>query len=198
MYPHKAASMPFDVDLETAAHGGTGAPFEVTLTNPGLYVFFCDIHPYMFAAVIVVDHIKNRVFPLDLGKTVDLHKIVAETLPGLPTASDLALRLVHTFFIITNPDNWQQYPVTGTVDWKPAYPGVPVVAYDKGGNLRLQSISTNSCVDTLEKRPTMHIGEPKDAISPSTTGGTRSGTGLGGHPVRNDVMKRPSPAQRQP
>jgi DNA-binding beta-propeller fold protein YncE len=93
----------------------------------------------MFATVIVVDPtIPTGTLspvgsvPLDLGKTVDLHKIVAETLPGLPTASDLALRLVHTFFIITNPANWQQYPVTGTVDWKPAYPGVLVSAYQKG------------------------------------------------------------------
>jgi DNA-binding beta-propeller fold protein YncE len=62
---------------------------------------------------------------------VDLHKIVAETLPGLPTASDLALRLVHTFFIITNPHNWQQFPATGTVEWKPAYPGVQVTAHVK-------------------------------------------------------------------
>jgi DNA-binding beta-propeller fold protein YncE len=58
---------------------------------------------------------------------------VLETLPGLPTASDLALRLLHTFFIITNPANWQQYPVAGMVDWKPAYPGVKVVAHVKGG-----------------------------------------------------------------
>ena len=75
----------------------------------------------------------GNLFPLELGTTVDLHNIVAETLPGLPTALDLALRLVHTFFIITNPANWQQYPVAGIVDWKPAYPGVPVVAHVKGG-----------------------------------------------------------------
>jgi len=124
--------MPFDVDLVPPSLGGTGSPFTVKLTNAGLYVFFCDIHPYMFATVIVVDPDKP-LFPLELGTTVDLHKIVAETLPGLPTASDLALRLVHTFFIITNPANWQQYPVAGIVDWKPAYPSVPVVAHVKGG-----------------------------------------------------------------
>ncbi len=127
-------AMPFDTDIEV---GATSAP--IIPNELGLHVFFCDIHPYMFATVIVVDPtIPTGTLspvgsvPLDLGKTVDLHKIVAETLPGLPTASDLALRLVHTFFIITNPANWQQYPIAGSVDWKPAYPGVQVSAYKKG------------------------------------------------------------------
>jgi DNA-binding beta-propeller fold protein YncE len=136
MYPSpidrndKTNPMPFDDDLLPKI-GKTS----VTPRDLGLHVFFCDIHPYMFAAVIVVPKentlSSGQLFPLDLGKTLDLHKIVAETLPGLPTASDLALRLVHTFFIITNPDNWQQYT---TVDrpWKPAYPSVPVVAYVNG------------------------------------------------------------------
>src|SRR5437773_4745446 len=125
--PKGFTQMPFDTDLDV---GGTSNP--IIPNELGLHVFFCDIHPYMFATVIVVDPDKP-LFPLELGTTVDLHKIVAETLPGLPTASDLALRLVHTFFIITNPANWQQYPVAGIVDWKPAYPGVPVVAHVKGG-----------------------------------------------------------------
>ena len=127
--------MPFDTDLDV---GGTSNP--IIPNELGLHVFFCDIHPYMFATVIVVDPtIPTETLspvgsvPLELGTTVDLHKIVAETLPGLPTASDLALRLVHTFFIITNPANWQQYPVAGSVDWKPAYPGVMVTAHVKGG-----------------------------------------------------------------
>ena len=128
-------AMPFDTDIEV---GATSAP--IIPNELGLHVFFCDIHPYMFATVIVVNPtIPTDTLspvgsvPLELGTTVDLHKIVAETLPGLPTASDLALRLVHTFFIITNPANWQQYPVAGTVDWKPAYPGVMVTAHVKGG-----------------------------------------------------------------
>jgi hypothetical protein len=98
--------MPFDTDIEV---GATSAP--IIPDELGLHVFFCDIHPYMFATVIVVDpKIPTGTLspvgsiPLELGTTVDLHKIVAETLPGLPTASDLALRLVHTFFIITNPE----------------------------------------------------------------------------------------------
>jgi len=130
-------AMPFDTDIDVGATSTPIIPNEL-----GLHVFFCDIHPYMFATVIVVDPtIPTNTLspvgsvPLELGTTVDLHKIVAETLPGLPTASDLALRLVHTFFIITNPANWQQYPHAGIVDWKPAYPGVQVVAHVKGGGV---------------------------------------------------------------
>ena len=133
--PAGFTAMPFDTDVEV---GATSAP--IVPNELGLHVFYCDIHPYMFAPVIVVDEkIDTKTLspvgsvPLELGTTVDLHKIVADTLPGLPTASDLALRLVHTVFIITNPANWQQYPVVGIVDWKPAYPGVQVVAHVKGG-----------------------------------------------------------------
>jgi len=63
----------------------------VTLTIPGLYVFFCDIHVYMFAAVIVDDPLTPE---LDLGKTVDLPSVTTNGIARLPTYSNLALRLV--------------------------------------------------------------------------------------------------------
>jgi hypothetical protein len=44
--------MPFDTDVEM---GATSAP--IIPDELGLHVFFCDIHPYMFATVIVVDPI---------------------------------------------------------------------------------------------------------------------------------------------
>jgi DNA-binding beta-propeller fold protein YncE len=124
------AVMPFDADLEP----GTGTT-TVTPSHDGLHVFFCDIHPYMFAAVIVVPEAtigEALTNGLQLGANLNLNNVVADTLP-LPTASDLVLRLVHTFFIITNPDNWQNFPAHGQpVDWKPAYPGVPVRHGDTG------------------------------------------------------------------
>jgi DNA-binding beta-propeller fold protein YncE len=46
----------------------------------------------------------------------------------------LVLRLVHTFFIVTNPNNWQNYPASGTSSWNPSYPAVPVLAFDANGN----------------------------------------------------------------
>lgn len=90
------ASMPFD---QSRAYKGGGI---VKLTVPGLYVFTCKVHPYMFAAVIVDDPATDG---LDLGETIDL----ATGITGLPTSSDLATRLLRTFFIATSPGNWQNY-----------------------------------------------------------------------------------------
>ena len=95
----------------------------VTLSEPGLYVFFCDIHVYMFAAVIVDETLADG---LQLGKTIDLPHVLATGVSGLPTASNLALRLVNAFFLITNPNNWQYFPLSGTATWAPTYPDLPV------------------------------------------------------------------------
>jgi len=110
---------------------------EVKLNTPGLYVFICDIHVYMFATVIVDDPATRLDSPdnvlqaiglgpigLDLGKSITL----VNGLGPVPTASDLALRLVKTNFMITDPDNWKDYNKT---NWQPKYPPVPVIAYDK-------------------------------------------------------------------
>ena len=48
IYPTGAAGMPFNTEPKK---GGDS----LTLTTPGLYVFTCSIHPYMFGAVIVDD-----------------------------------------------------------------------------------------------------------------------------------------------
>src|SRR5690349_2271320 len=50
IFPTGAAGMPFD-----SGSLQTDQQVRVTLTTPGLYVFTCKIHPYMFAAVIVDD-----------------------------------------------------------------------------------------------------------------------------------------------
>ena len=111
--------MPFD-----QPHAYRGAE-EVQLTTPGLYVFVCKLHPFMLGGVIVDDPATQG---LDLGKTITL-------LSGatVPTASNLALRLVRAFFNITNPQNYQVYTKTGST-WDPTYPAVPVLAYDQNGN----------------------------------------------------------------
>jgi DNA-binding beta-propeller fold protein YncE/plastocyanin len=105
------ASMPFD---QSRAYKGGGI---VKLTTPGLYVFTCKVHPYMFGAVIVDD---PETDGLDLGETIDL----ATGIKNLPTSSDLATRLLRTFFIATAPNNWQNY--TPPTPWKLTYPSVPV------------------------------------------------------------------------
>ena len=104
-------STPFD---QTKAYKGGGI---VKLDTPGLYVFTCKIHPYMFGAVIVDD---PATAGLDLGDAIDL--VVG--LNDLPTVSDLATRLLRTFFVVTAQDNWQDY--TSAAPWHVAYPNVDV------------------------------------------------------------------------
>ena len=58
---------------------------------------------------------------LDLGETITLVNGIE-----IPTASDLALRLVKTDFMITDPNNWKDY---NNSNWQPKYPPVPVIAY---------------------------------------------------------------------
>jgi len=109
VFPSGAANMPFTTDPRK---GGDS----VTLTTPGLYVFTCSIHPYMFGAVIVDD---PATAGLDLGNTITLINGIT-----VPTSSDLATRLLRTFFIANNPANWQNY--TSNAPWHVTYPNVDV------------------------------------------------------------------------
>jgi DNA-binding beta-propeller fold protein YncE len=118
LWPSGAAQMPFD-----QPHAYRGVE-EARVTTPGLYVFLCKLHPFMLGAVIVDDPATPG---LDLGKTVTL--ISGAT---VPTASNLAFRLVRAFFVITNPQNYQVFKRTAST-WDPSYPAVPVLAYDKDG-----------------------------------------------------------------
>lgn len=110
IFPAGAVGMPFD--------SGTlqnNDQVRITLTTPGLYVFTCKIHPYMFAAVIVDDPTTPG---LDLGDNITLVTGVT-----VPTSSDLATRLLRTFFIATNPANWQDHTQS---TWHITYPNVDV------------------------------------------------------------------------
>jgi hypothetical protein len=109
VFPTGAANMPFTTDPRK---GGDS----VTLTTPGLYVFTCSIHPYMFGAVIVDD---PGTTGLDLGNTITLINGIT-----VPTSSDLATRLLRTFFIANNPANWQNY--ASSAPWHVTYPNVDV------------------------------------------------------------------------
>ena len=110
IFPTGAAGMPFD--------SGTlqnNDQVRINLTTPGLYVFTCKIHPYMFAAVIVDDPATPG---LDLGDSITLVNGIT-----VPTSSDLATRLLRTFFIATNPANWQDHSLS---TWHITYPNVNV------------------------------------------------------------------------
>ena len=111
LWPSGADHMPFD---QVRAYKGGGL---VHLSKPGLYVFTCKVHPYMFGAVIVDDPATDG---LDLGDTIDL----ATGIKNLPTSSDLATFLLKTFFIATAPNNWQDF--TSGKPWHITYPNVPV------------------------------------------------------------------------
>jgi YVTN family beta-propeller protein len=109
VFPTGAARMPFTTEPRK---GGDS----VTLTTPGLYVFTCSIHPYMFGAVIVDDPVTAG---LDLGDSISLINGIT-----VPSSSDLATRLLRTFFIATNPANWQNY--ASSAPWHVTYPNVEV------------------------------------------------------------------------
>jgi len=106
-----AENMPFD---QTNAYKGGAI---VTLEDPGLYVFTCKIHPYMFAGIIVDD---PDTVGLDLGENIRI-------VNGITTASasPLAVSLLKSFFIVTDPNNWQDY-TSGT--WNVSFPAVDVRA----------------------------------------------------------------------
>jgi DNA-binding beta-propeller fold protein YncE/plastocyanin len=116
LWPEGAEHMPMD---EVTSYKGGGI---VQLHDPGLYVFTCKVHPYMFGGVIADDPDTEE---LDLGDDITLISG-----PTIPVASDLALRLAKTFFVATAPENWKDYDETTNVEqtWNPLYPPVPVLA----------------------------------------------------------------------
>jgi len=115
----------FDTQLgirgSTFITDNTGKP--IPLDEPGLYVFVCKIHPYMFGAVIVDDPDTNielnnvnkesggTIIPLlDLSEELIVLTRVGEDFPvEVSPASDLATTLLKTFYIITDPSNWKDY-----------------------------------------------------------------------------------------
>jgi YVTN family beta-propeller protein len=130
IYPKNATNMPFDQMM--AYKGGA----IVKLTEPGLYVFSCKLHTYMLAAVIVDDPTTKG---LDIGDNI--HLVNEAT---VPTNSDLALRLLKTFFIATSPANWQNYKSTSSSQpWHVSYPDT---------NVRITNGNVVNIKDVLEKR----------------------------------------------
>ncbi len=109
LYPTGARNMPFDTDPQKGSES-------ITLRTPGLYVFFCQVHPYMLGAVIVDD---PNTKGLDLGETITLINGIT-----VPTSSDLATRLLRGFMVLTEPGNWQNF--SSSDPWHINYPSVPV------------------------------------------------------------------------
>ncbi|GJL76976.1 copper oxidase [Nitrosomonas sp.] len=109
LYPTGARNMPFDTPPQKGSE-------RVKLTTPGLYVFFCQVHPFMLGAVIVDDPDTQG---LDLGDSITLINGIT-----VPTSSDLATRLLRGFLVLTEPSNWQNFS-SGT-PWHINYPDVDI------------------------------------------------------------------------
>jgi len=111
---------PEQIDQEEA----NNLDHSVTLNTPGLHVFVCKVHPYMLGAVIVDS---DGELPLDIGQKLHLLGTTDPANPAtaFPSDSDLALRLLRTFFVVTNPANWKDYTKVGKL-YDPNYPPVTV------------------------------------------------------------------------
>ena len=106
----------------------------VKLHTPGFYAFVCKLHPYMLGAVIVDD---GTTKGLDIGQKLHLLGLTnpADPNTAFDSYSDLTLRLLRAFFIVTNPSNWKDYSAAKVGQpYQPTYPNVPVRVYS-GGNL---------------------------------------------------------------
>jgi YVTN family beta-propeller protein len=124
VWPEGAQNMPFTQD------GGMTGDHDVSLSTPGLYVFYCVIHPYMLGAVLIGDPTQPGV--VTFGKK--LRWFDGTT---MPTSSDEVLKTVHSFFIITEPSNWQHYDRDKDVKWDPQYPHAPILLYNEDGSPHL-------------------------------------------------------------
>ena len=125
IWPAGAAGFPFD------QQGATVGDLSVQLTKPGLYAFQCKIHPYMLGAIVVDDPLTPG---LDFGKSLTVNTRNLET---VPSNSDLIFKLVHTFFKITVPTNWDHFSDTKPTVWNPQYPIAPILTADAAGNPQL-------------------------------------------------------------
>ena len=110
---------------------------KVTLNTPGLYVFVCKVHPYMLGGVIVDDETTTTtakdkdgnevVVPAyDIGnKDAGANDLTLLGVGNFPSNSNIGLRLVRAFFVVTTPSNWKDYTKVGQ-KYNPSYPDVPV------------------------------------------------------------------------
>ncbi len=148
-------------DQQLGIRGSTmilnAAGHPVGLDTPGLYVFVCKIHPYMFSAVIVDDPTTNLYiggtlnedgtikptdellpFPLlDLSPNLTVLTRTGDIVaPGpattFPTTVEpthvLATTLLKTFYVITDPNNWKDY---NEENWTVSLPPVLVTPGDE-------------------------------------------------------------------
>ena len=136
LWPVGAKDFPVDQEKPSDASITKG------LDKPGLYVFTCKVHPYMFGAVIVDDPDTKG---LDIGSELELVTGVK-----VPADSDIAKKLLRTFFVVTTPSLWRDYR---NPEWKVNLPDIPL-------NIKGQTISLSALSMTM----------PNKLLTPKTPG----------------------------
>jgi YVTN family beta-propeller protein len=122
IWPEGAKNMPF------VQQGSQQGELSVDLSTPGLYAFQCRVHPYMLGAVAIDDPTTAGV---DVGQNV---RWIDGTI--MPSFSDEILKIVRSFFIVTEPANWQRYADQDTT-WDPSYPAAPFLFGNADGTPHL-------------------------------------------------------------
>lgn len=143
----------------------------LVLNTPGLYVYVCKLHPYMLGAVIVDDP-STKTGPAndqpayDIGDKLTLLVKREVTDPEnltFDSNSNLGLRALRAFFIVTDPDNWKDYTKVGQA-YKPEYPQVPVVVAkeDNGSTIRTVVPNLNAALQaTFDGEPIERQKKPR-------------------------------------
>lgn len=124
LWPAGAANFP--VDQEKPSSASVTEAFD----KPGLYVFTCKVHPYMLGAVVVDDPATEG---LDIGDELQL-----VTGAKVPADSDIAKRLLRTFFVATTPSLWRDYREP---TWEVKLPDIPLNIAGKTVSLSALSVS---------------------------------------------------------
>lgn len=109
LWPAGASNFPVDQEKPSTASVTTA------FDKPGLYVFTCKVHPYMFGAVVADD---PNTEGLDIGSELQLVTGVK-----VPAGSDIAKRLLRTFFVVTTPSLWRDYRAP---QWEVKLPDLPL------------------------------------------------------------------------
>jgi len=124
LWPSNASGFPVDQEKPSSVSVTT------SFDKPGLYVFTCKVHPYVFGAVVVDD---PKTEGLDIGSELQLITGVK-----VPTTSDIATKLLRTFFIATTPALWRDY---SKPTWNVELPDIPLNIDGKVVSLTALNIS---------------------------------------------------------
>ena len=161
---------------------------DVVLRTPGLHVFVCKLHPYMLAGVIVDEakteglDIGEKLHLLGVTHTEDVRKPATDG-NAFPSLSNLGLRLLRTFFVVTSPTNWKDYSQPVGTPYKPDYPNVDVRvtggavanlkttlqgSFDIGDTIPAAQLPTTDGIGEVWVDTQYEVSQTKGAAYPST------------------------------